>query len=137
MDKWDKLKEQCPNLYRKIHPCGCSDGWFDIIKEGSLKIEKLLEEISEEHRESMYATTIKEKYGTLSFYMSSATDEIFDIVEGMEDASVDVCEGCGKPGKIVLGGWLKTQCKPCRKIYHEKMKKRMENLNAGRNKKDS
>jgi predicted nucleic-acid-binding Zn-ribbon protein len=63
----------------------CAFGWYDIIRDLSNKIERILEkdaetyqsvECEENQYSEMYAVQIKEKYGILRYHMSCETDEI-------------------------------------------------------------
>lgn len=56
------------------------------------------------------AAQVKEKFGTLSFYMTTGTDEIYDLIAEAEKKSAVTCEVCGEPGELRRGGWLKTLC---------------------------
>jgi len=56
------------------------------------------------------ATQVKEKYGTLRFYMSRQTTEMDPIIAKAERKSAKTCEVCGKPGKLRGSGWLYTAC---------------------------
>jgi hypothetical protein len=59
------------------------------------------------------ASQVKEKYGTLRFYMNYATDAMYDAISEAEDLSAATCEECGKPGKVVGKGWLMCRCQEC------------------------
>jgi hypothetical protein len=59
------------------------------------------------------ASQIKEKYGTLRFYMTSGTNEMYAITDKAERQSSVTCEFCGKPGKLRGYGWYSTRCSPC------------------------
>lgn len=59
------------------------------------------------------ASQVKEKFGSLRFYMTASTDEMEDIIREAEHKSRVTCEGCGKRGKIVGGGWLYCRCREC------------------------
>jgi len=56
------------------------------------------------------ASQVKEKYGTLSFYMTEGTDQIFDLIHEAEEKSAKICEVCGESGKRRGGGWISTLC---------------------------
>ncbi len=56
------------------------------------------------------ASQIKEKYGTLRFYMTGGTPEMYTIVDKAESQSSKTCETCGKPGKLRGHGWYYTAC---------------------------
>lgn len=56
------------------------------------------------------ASQIKEKFGTLRFYLTSGTEEMWKIVHEAENKSCKICEECGAPGKRRGGGWILTLC---------------------------
>ena len=79
------------------------DGWFDIINELSAKLEPL----------GAVATQVKEKYGTLRFYVHTADEEAFDYIDDAELASESTCEMCGRPGEWSDSGWCSVRCGDC------------------------
>lgn len=109
------------------------DGWFDIIYDLSSKLEPLIQKLHEQgadcecghpHTEHCNececespclvlprASTVKEKFGTLRFYMWYATDEMDKLIRAAEAKSARTCEECGQPGKLSnRGNWLSTKC---------------------------
>lgn len=56
------------------------------------------------------ATQVKEKYGTLRFYLSHEDDYISGVVAMAEYLSELTCETCGAPGKTRGSGWVRTLC---------------------------
>jgi hypothetical protein len=72
------------------------------------------------------AAQVKEKFGGLRFYMTSGTDEIFDLIEEAEALSCKTCEECGKPGEERPGGWIHTHCDPCHENWDKIRSKRWE-----------
>lgn len=57
------------------------------------------------------AVQVKEKFGSLRFYVDGGdkyTDGIISMAEAM---SYVICEICGSPGKTYGGGWMRTLCK--------------------------
>jgi len=99
----------------------CWGGWYDLIRELCEKIYPLLKDDIEDDRE-MYAVQVKQKYGSLRFYMSHATDEIFDIIEEYEKKSTTICEDCGKPGYLNNKGWISTLCEEHHKSQNSSWK---------------
>jgi len=58
---------------------------------------------------------VKEKFGSLRFYVGSAPDEVHDVIERAEKESETTCEECGAKGKIKADdGWLRCLCNNCR-----------------------
>lgn len=53
---------------------------------------------------------MKEKFGTLHFYMNMETEEMSRAIREAEGRSASACEVCGRPGTLRGGGWLKTLC---------------------------
>lgn len=60
---------------------------------------------------------VKEKFGGLRFYYDKPYDspetfwkEFEKRVLDAEDASYNICERCGAPGKLRNKGWMKTLC---------------------------
>ncbi len=87
----------------------CGDGWFDLIWQLCLDIEKA------KPTDDFIVVQVKEKFGGLRFYVDSATDEVFNIINKAEEQSYKVCEFCGtkEDVKIIKGGWLKSLCPTC------------------------
>jgi len=56
---------------------------------------------------------IKEKFGTLRFYLDGGTEALYERVSQAEQLSAVTCEVCGAPGELRGGGWLKTLCDSC------------------------
>jgi|SRR3982751_3212382 len=93
----------------------CGDGWYHLIRDVAEDLYPLVEkyrEVVDEDGCYPVVTQVKEKYGTLRFYMSTATDEMHDIIDKYEELSVKTCEVCGNPGSIDhTKGWLSATCK--------------------------
>jgi hypothetical protein len=56
------------------------------------------------------AVQVKEKFGTLRFYVSGATDSHYNYIEFAELMSSRTCEECGAPGQTYHIGWHRTLC---------------------------
>jgi hypothetical protein len=87
----------------------CGDGWFELLKE-------CIERLSALRKKGNYdivADQVKEKFGTLRFYLSSSTDEMDKVIEQAEARSEETCENCGKPGSMQPGRWRSVMCKEC------------------------
>lgn len=75
-------------------------GWEPLIRRAAEEIEPILQKMKDDGLEYPRASQVKEKYGTLRFYMTGYTDEIYEIVSRAEDESERTCEECGEPGKM-------------------------------------
>lgn len=121
-----KIYLRCPILYRhrKAGPqtnlmffgFEHGDGWYEIIYNASVEIESITEKVKQEGVEESYlpsASQVKEKFGTLRFYVHNQTKEIGDIINKAESLSEVTCELCGQPGKLIAKGWCRTLCQRC------------------------
>jgi hypothetical protein len=107
------LHESYPLLYDYPIYFECGDGWFDILDRLSSKIEKLLKEQKEKYpNDEIFPSVaqVKEKFGTLRFYITVAIDEIYNLIDEAEKESSKICEICGKEGKLNNGPWYQTLC---------------------------
>lgn len=122
----EKLCTDFPNLFADRHAsmkmtCMCwgfpGDGWYGIIREAAEKLEPLIVAYRKENPDADFprASQVKEKFGTMRFYMTMETDEMSKIIEDVENKSAETCEECGKKGKLRTGGWLRTLCAKCHK----------------------
>jgi hypothetical protein len=131
-----KIYLRCPILFRhrSLGPQAnlmCfgfehDDGWFEIVYNASKEIEQIAKRMKDEGIEEHYVPSVsqvKEKHGTLEFYVHNLTKEIDDIIEKAEALSEVTCESCGQPGKLIMTGWHRTLCQSCEQNYqssHEK-----------------
>jgi RNA polymerase-binding transcription factor DksA len=79
-------------------------------------------ETKKEIPEHFYVVQAKEKFGGLRFYITSAPQEVHDLIHKAEEESYHICEECGKKGTLRkdLGWWLVL----CEKHYKEKKEKK-------------
>lgn len=122
-DKLDEaLVKDFPNLYRDRHTdmmttCMCwgfpGDGWEPLIRKLSAKLEKLILDLPEDDRKECCASQVKEKFGTLRFYMSSSNKEMEALIDEAEAESAVTCEHCSAPGKLRQRSWWLTLCDTC------------------------
>lgn len=135
-EQFEKLEKECPLLYRKGVPGDVGDGWFSIIYELSLALEKemlswsLLGQLLDDLTRSDYPLPmqIKEKYGGLCFYISHGNDKIFELIDEAEKKSFTICEICGMPGKPRGRGWITTLCESCNTKREDEYNKRNQAL---------
>ena len=124
----EKLCKEFPHVFRqrngdKMETCmcwgfECADGWYDLLYRCSAKIERAIIQMKKDDptltdEDLPCASQIKEKFGTLRFYMHGYTDEIDAATSEAENESEVTCEECGKAGTLRQGGWMVTLCDAC------------------------
>jgi len=93
----------------------CGDGWFGLLFDLCLKIDTYLNKHSK-IKERFKVNQVKEKFGSLRFYVYPCDDTLTDIIVEAEDLSAITCEVCGKLGKIhSVRGWKSCLCNKCLK----------------------
>lgn len=99
-----------PKLYDSVKGWECGPGWYPLLIELSEKLEPLIEK--EEGQEFFpCASQVKEKFGTLHFYMLQETREMTDLIAEYEEKSNTICEECGQEGTLQLkGNWWVIRC---------------------------
>ena len=113
VEKYPKIfaqKDLPPNQSLMCFGIECGDGWFNLL---DALCECIQSYVDEGNYHQVEATQIKEKYGTLRFYISGGDDYIWDVVEKAEVESGKICEQCGAPGALRGSSWLFTMCDLC------------------------
>ena len=98
-----KLHERHPTIRPPRWGIGVGEGWFDILDELLTGLEKL-------NLPDLRVVQVKEKFGTLRFYVNGANGEAYKLIDRAEHRSEITCEACGKPGVMRNDGWLKVCC---------------------------
>lgn len=113
--------------------CECGDGWFEPLKKMAFRFH-ILNEYAQRDNIQIYASQIKEKYGTLSVYFECEKCKAEENIESdvlkkynqfaniiIEEAIKDcenICEICGggdvKFNPIIqTHGWISFICQDC------------------------
>lgn len=111
--KFRSMVERYPLLYVHMTCIDFCDGWFELLDELSRKLESMIQALQEYDRQNFYAVQIKEKYGSLRFYMSCETDAMTLAISEAEDLSAVTCELCGELGELREGKFMHTLCDKC------------------------
>lgn len=80
----------------------CMSGWDALI-------DKLIKDLLDTGWKGDILQ-IKEKFGGLRFYASETNDKQGELIFKAEEESFNICEVCGKPGKLRGDRWLATRC---------------------------
>jgi hypothetical protein len=102
------------------------DGWYFIIDSLMSTIKNIIMNYNEYNKEegepemTIQLHQVKEKFGTLSFYvgMGGGSDrvvnEIYGAIHLAEQQSSMVCELCGTTENVgTTSGWITTCCEKC------------------------
>lgn len=83
------------------------DGWHDLIDTLCACIQQRIESTGE----SVQVSQVKEKFGSLRFYVVGGDEQIKGMIDLAESLSEKICEECGRPGKQKnVKGWIITRC---------------------------
>jgi ribosomal protein L37AE/L43A len=123
MKKDNELKEPY-----ELFGIECGEGWKGIYQPIIDYIEDYNKDKEGEDKIEIYQ--IKEKFGTLSFYVSKKTDELRKMIEDAEAESYHVCEICGRHinKQIVEHHWIYPMCRECYDGMKTKQEKIMEEI---------
>lgn len=91
----------------------CHDGWREIIEDLTDELVEITGGV--DHAPEMRVVQIKEKLGTLRYYVwhvpDGFHDAVYAAVDRAEEKSATVCEICGAPGQLgKTGGRVDTSC---------------------------
>ena len=120
-----RLFEDFPDLYCLTRGAmACNDGWEPLLRRLSERITHIVQSLPLEAptsvdkppvsmetstktgqyigltAKSFCASQVKEKYGSLRFYMSRSTKEIRQAIQEANQESLTTCEVCGRPGEF-------------------------------------
>lgn len=109
----DQLRLEFPRLYAREFQLECGSGWYALLHGLSASLEAFAVQHRADGLDHVMARHVKEKLGGLRFYADQAElQEIRDLIQDAEGASLKVCELCGEPGgRLDWGGQLVTRCK--------------------------
>ncbi len=99
------LLERIPDGWGRWIQCG--PGWYPILA----RLEEQLNQIDPDYQ----VLQIKEKFGTLRFYLAAQYDELGKAaVAEAEAEAARTCELCGSRGHLrTRNSWLRTLCDEC------------------------
>lgn len=89
-----------------------NDGWYWLIDNLCNTIQNYKN--FDSRRSQVVAVQVKEKFGTLRFYVETSNEFVEGIIKFAEDLSGTICEMCGTTKKVgKTTGWIKTICDKC------------------------
>lgn len=115
-DRWNNFKKKA-KFYLTVKPVWTVTRWINSFLQflyDRFDVHKRVDCSCEKYSASYpCASQVKEKFGTLRFYMTSETEEMSAAIREAEHKSAETCEDCGSPGVLRRGGWVLTQCDKC------------------------
>lgn len=91
----------------------CGDGWYNIINRLCSNLQWNTDHNDEPQ---IIAAQVKEKFGSLHFYIRGGTESQNTVISFVESLSYHICEKCGSMKDIGhTGGWITTLCEECAK----------------------
>ena len=85
----------------------CGDGWYNLI---DALCSNLQWDTDRNDAPQIVASQVKEKYGTLRFYVEGSNERQEGQISFAEYLSGTICDVCGNPGSANEDGWLSTRC---------------------------
>lgn len=110
--KYDSAKSRHEFLVSRLGKPSWGD---EITKNTKLvtqeDVDKAKAKMDEEAELVPIVVQVKEKFGTLRFYVNGASEAQYNYISFAEAMSGCTCETCGSPGKSLGRGWIYTACK--------------------------
>jgi hypothetical protein len=105
-----RMTERFPKMFEgKYGGFACGAGWWPMIETLCGVIQSHIDH-SKGTCSQVTVEQIKEKFGTLRFYVQGGDDYTNGAISLAESLSAGICEDCGAPGKRSGGGWVRTLC---------------------------
>lgn len=93
----------------------CGDGWYRLLHDLSSAIEEqaFKQGLDPDSPSWPKASQVKEKFGTLRFYMGSRSEEMGELIDAASERSAHTCEFCGLEGVLRTESWFYVACDRC------------------------
>jgi hypothetical protein len=120
-EKEKKLKDKFPKIFEENFYFECGDGWFNIIWHLANAMQRYIESKSHQLMDDaespqVIASQVKEKFGTLRFYVFGGDEVTIGMIDLAESLSKSTCEDCGNVGSLYKDGWMRTLCNSCESV---------------------
>lgn len=105
---YKQLYQDFPLILEKIKDgIECGPGWYPLLNK---LCSSLQWNTDKNGYPQVVAAQVKEKFGTLRFYVDGGNDKQWGAIHFAESMSSIICEQCGIPGKTYTTGWHSTLC---------------------------
>ena len=103
--------EDVPGYADRMSYPGCKElSTEDALIELENRKTSCLKELKDAEENLPVVAQIKEKFGSLRFYLYTVDDASNAVTTYAEAMSTTTCEECGCPGKTYRMGWYRTLC---------------------------
>lgn len=124
----EKLFEKYPKIFGEkdlpmTQTCMCwgidtGDGWYSLLDNLCELLQGMTDNNPRSARFSqIVAAQVKEKYGTLRFYVNGDSEWQSGAIALAEHLSGSICDVCGGPGKLNQEGWISCRCEAHRNEF--------------------
>lgn len=117
LEKYPKIFIQHSLSPQKTAMCWlfeCGDGWFWLIKHLCAQLQW---DIDRNEYPQIEATQVKEKFGSLRFYVNNSNNEQSAMITLSERLSEFICEDCGSTDNVTqTRGYIRSLCKKCQNL---------------------
>ena len=97
-------------IFERFYEQATQDKDIEEMKNWLSEIEKTKATL----RPQIEAVQVKEKFGTLRFYINGYTDATRSMISFAEKMSSRTCDSCGAPADLSTTGRWKVQCEKCK-----------------------
>jgi hypothetical protein len=114
----------------------CGDGWYYLLDHLCLNIQHYVDSNNRNFEKGytqykqvtqVVAVQVKEKFGSLRFYVDGGDDYTRGMISLAESLSATMCEGCGIPSKVKNNdGWMSNICPVCVSVREQERNKLMK-----------
>ena len=108
-----RMEERFPKMYKgRYGGFAIGKGWWPLIEKLSETIQHHVDSMQRRREKcpQVVVQQVKEKFGTLRFYVEGSTEKQDNYIWFAESMSARTCEECGAPGKLHTNGWHRTLC---------------------------
>ena len=127
------LVKAYPKIFKNVDfGIECNDGWYDLLDTLCYTMQRHCDVANTRYiietdkyqfvvegdpeYVQVVAAQVKEKLGTLRFYVDGGDATTEGMIQMAEQMSTRICELCGSPAKTSRdSGWLHTTCDACNK----------------------
>lgn len=127
-----QLVDKYPLIFSQRCEISCGDGWYQLVDTLCSTIQGHISSVERQRTwaleknakgvdiDNLYvvpepvvqviAQQIKEKFGTLRFYVTGGDHYTHGAIQMADTMSEHICEECGNVGKRRPGSWVRTLC---------------------------